>query len=303
MGRILFSFVLVGFFIYAETACAEMTSTNYQIRWDSVTTGGSDSSTSASYGLRDSVGNLATGDSSSTNYQTSSGYRAGVFDQILTFNLFSQATSDFRSVSASSGLTLSTGNTASVETGDFVALIQDFGANQITAVGKVSSVSANTSITVDFWSTNGTSPTIDGVSDVYIELNGTSASFGSLDNGNVSTLIIGMEISSELTNGYSVQVLSNGNLTSGSYTISAVSDGSVTAGSSEYGALSSDITLASSTFDTQDTALTTSFQDIVTQSGIKFNDRNFLTLKASKNDQVGSGTYTQTLSFIASGNF
>lgn len=303
MRKTLFSFVLVGFFIYAGTACAEMTSTNYQIRWDSVTTGGSDSSSSASYGLRDSMSNLSTGDSTSTNYQTTSGYRSGVFDQIITFNLFSQPSSEVRSVTASSGLTFSTNNTSEVVTGDYIALIQDVGENQVGAIGKVVSVTTNSSITVDFWSDNGTPPTIDGVGDAYIELNGTSASFGSLSNTSVSTLLIGMEISSELSNGYSVQVLSDGNLTSGVYTISAVSDGSVTSGSSEYGAISSDTTLSSSTFDTQDSPLTTSFQDIVTQSGILFNDRHFLTLKVAKSDQIGGGTFTQSLSLIASGNF
>lgn len=54
-----------------------MTSTNYGIAWDSLNEGGLDVSTSVNYGLRDTIGEVGTGESTSTNYQISAGYRAG----------------------------------------------------------------------------------------------------------------------------------------------------------------------------------------------------------------------------------
>jgi hypothetical protein len=54
-----------------------MTSSNYQINWDSINQGGLDVSTSTNYGMRDTIGEHATGDSSSVNYQISAGYRVG----------------------------------------------------------------------------------------------------------------------------------------------------------------------------------------------------------------------------------
>jgi hypothetical protein len=54
-----------------------MSSANYQVNWDSVNEGGLDVSTSTNYGMRDTIGEHATGDSTSTNYQISAGYRVG----------------------------------------------------------------------------------------------------------------------------------------------------------------------------------------------------------------------------------
>lgn len=59
------------------TLVLAMTSTNYGISWDSLNSGGLDVSTSTNYGLKDTIGEHATGYSSSTNYQISAGYRAG----------------------------------------------------------------------------------------------------------------------------------------------------------------------------------------------------------------------------------
>ena len=303
MGKLFAVFALVGFFIYVNPAFAEMTSTNFKIRWDSVTTGGSDTASSASFGLRDSVSGSAVGTGMSASFQVIDGYRAGIFDQILTFDILPQNMTDLRSVSARSGLVISTASTTGISVGDFVALIQNLGTSQISAVGKVTSIASGSSITVDAWSDNGTTPTIDGTNDYFSLLNGTSIAFGNLSASSVTTGIIAFQVSSELQNGYSVQMMQGGNLISGSDDINSVADGSVTAGSEEYGAISSDVTLAGSTFDTQDTAVSSSFQDVTTESAVKFNDRHFVTLKASMASGTVSGTYTQTLTLIASGNF
>ena len=54
---------------------AQASSTNYSIHSSSINAGGTDFSTSSSYSLHDTVGEMATGRSSSTNYQIRAGYR------------------------------------------------------------------------------------------------------------------------------------------------------------------------------------------------------------------------------------
>src|SRR3990167_3979318 len=107
----IFTFSVVGIFIYASFAHAEMSSTNYQIRWDTFSSGGSDTSSSASYSLRDTTDPSVAGSSSSATYQISAGYRAGVFDQIITFDLFVQNTSTERSATNLTGNTVTTDTT------------------------------------------------------------------------------------------------------------------------------------------------------------------------------------------------
>ncbi len=304
MTKSIITSVLVGLFILISSVNAEMSSTNYQIRWDSMTAGGSDTSTSANYGVHDSIsGDAAMGDSVSSNYRVTSGYRAGSFDQLLTFNTFFQNVSDNRIVSARSGLTISTADTTSLLVGDYVVLIQDIGTAQTTAIGKITSVSSGVSITVDAWADNGSTPTIDGTNDFVAPLSASSIAFGTLSSSAVKTATIGFDVYASLDNGYNIQLMQGGNLTTGSTDITAVADGSVSAGATEYGARSSDITLASSSFDTADAAITTSFQEIVTQSTPQFADRHFLVLKVGMASAATGGSYSQTLSIIASGNF
>jgi hypothetical protein len=304
MNKFIAAFALVGFFVYTTPALADMASTNYQIQWDSLSEGGSDTASSENYGIHDSVGSLSIGNSTSESYQTDSGYRAGLFDQVITFDILVQDSSASYAVTGRSGTTVSMTNTSGLSVGSSVALIQDRGAGQISAIGFIASIAVNSSITVDSWSDNGTTPVIDGSNDyLYTISSGNSVSFGELSVSSVSTAIVGFEVNADLANGYSIQAIADGTLTNGTTSITDVIDGSVTAGSQEYGAISSDTTLASSTFDTQDSALTTSSQDVVTTASRAFNDRHFLTLKASKASLTPSGTYAQTLTFIASGNF
>lgn len=63
--------------MFIGTIVFAMTSTNYGIAWDSLNEGGLDVSTSTNYGIKDTIGEIATGESSSTNYQISAGYRVG----------------------------------------------------------------------------------------------------------------------------------------------------------------------------------------------------------------------------------
>jgi len=297
----LIGLILVGVFYISRFAFAAMSSTSYQIDWDTISSGGSDSSSSASYILRDTIGNSGAGIGASTNYSTEAGYRAGIFDQFISFNLFSNGSVPSKSATLLSGETITT-DTSDLSVGNFIALTQDLGAGQISAIGKIESIGAGT-VTVDNWKDEGVMPVIDGSNDYVYKLSGTSAALGTFSTSAIKTAIIGLEVTIDVDSGYTVQVISDGDLLSGANSINAISDGTVSIGVEEYGAKSSDTSLSSSTFDSQDSAFTTSYQDIADESTFQFASRNFLTLKAAIDSSTPSGTYGQVLTFIASGNF
>jgi len=300
--RFLVSLTLFLLFSGGSLVFAAMSSTNYQIQWDSLTPGGSDTSSSASYLLRDSLGTASLGSGSSTSYQTQSGYRAGVYDQVAAFQVFGQ-TSTTTDASVLSGTQITVSSSASFSAGDYIALVQDVGASQVAAIGKVSSTGVGT-LTVDFFKNGGTVPTIDGTNDKVYKLSGASAALGTLSWNSVTTAIVGFEASADTGNGYTVSVFSDGGFRFGIYEINGVADGSVSAGIEEYGGRSTDATLANSTFDTADTAFSTSAQEVATESSSALESRNFVTLKASINQTSSTnGSYTQMLSFVLSGNF
>jgi hypothetical protein len=280
---------------------AEMSSSNYKIRWDSMTNGGGDDRTSTNYQLRDSTGNQGAGENTSTNYGTGSGYRAGVFDQVITYEVAAQNNGSSVSASNLSGTTVSVSDTTGFSTGDLVAIVQDEGSSQISGVGKVISKTAS-DLTLDQIQTDGTL-SLDGSNDFVYALDNLSLSLGTLNDSSVTTSLIGFNVSADVDNGYSVQMMEDGDLRDGANSIDDVADGSVTAGSEEYGASASDNTLASSTFDTQDTAITQSFQEVATEGDNSFESRHFVTLKAAIDSSTPDGSYGQTLTVIVSGNY
>jgi hypothetical protein len=300
MKQRIFTFAAVGFFVCASISSA-MTSTNFEIRWDTVSTGGSDSASSSSYLLRDTAETTLAGSASSSTYQLDQGYRSGVDDQIMTFEVFAQTSSSSRSATALSGLTV-TASTSGISVGDLIAVVQDLGASQISAVGRVTSLGAGT-ITVDAWKDAGTTPTIDGTNDVVYPVTASSIALGELSTSTVTTAIITFEVTAANDNGYVVQVIEDGNLRSGGNDIDDVTDGSVTAGSEEYGARSSDTTLSNSTFDTADAGITTSFQLIASESSASFESRNFITIKAAISSSTNNASYSHIVSLVASGSF
>ncbi len=301
MQRILTAIVIVGFFGTTLSARAQMTSPSFEIRWDTVGDGGDDTSSSASYILRDTAGATGSGPSSSTSFDLEAGYRAGVFDQVIDFAFFSEDASSERDATAVAGTTI-TCSTVALVVGDMIALIQDRGAAQVSAVGKIVSIGVGT-VTVDEFVTAGTDPVIDSSNDYVVELSGTTTNLGELDSSEVSTSIVGMEVTADINGGYVVQVMDDDDLSAGADTINDVADGAVTAGSEEYGGRSSDTSLADSTFDSSDTAFTTSFQDIVSESGVQFDNRSFLTLKTAISSSTADGAYSQSLTIIVSGNY
>ncbi|MBI5794148.1 hypothetical protein HZA87_03625 [Candidatus Uhrbacteria bacterium] len=296
------AFALVGIFVYTNVSLAQMSSSSYLIRWDSVNTGGSDTGSSSSYQLRDSVEALGDGRTSSASYNLDQGYRGGIFDPLISFDLRTQDLSTGRVATALSSLTVTVSSVSGISVGDYIVLLQNQGLNQVSAFGKVTAVGSST-LTVDSWTNAGTTPVIDGTNDYVYVLSGSTISFGTLSSSSVSTAIVSFEVSADSASGYVVQVNDDGNFRSGSNDIDDVTDGTVSDGSEEFGARSSDTTLASSTFDTDDSAITTTRQDVVTKSSVSMADRNFVTLKISISTSTAAGSYANVISFIASGNF
>ncbi len=300
--HLLIAFALVGIFVYQNVALAQMSSSSYLIRWDSVNTGGSDTGSSSSYQLRDTVESVVAGRTSSSSYNLDQGYRGGVFDQVLSFDVRAQNYSSVVSATALSSLTVTVSSVSGIAVNDYIVLIQDRGVSQVSAMGKVTSIGGST-LTVDSLTNSGTAPSIDGTNDYVYVLSGATVSYGTLSDSSVSTAIISFEVSADSASGYVIQMNDDGNLRSSSSDVDDVSDGTVSEGSEEFGARSSDATLTSSTFDTADSAITTTRQDVVTRGSVTMSDRSFVTLKASISTSTSAGSYGNVISFIASGNF
>lgn len=299
-----FAVFLVFSLVFARFAFAGMTSTNYQVQWDALSVGAADTQSSSSYRVRSSVDlGVSSGVLGSSSYGVDGGYRGGVYDPVSTFRLYSQNISTQVAATAFSGLTVTVTSVAAFTVGDRVLLVQDEGASQVSAMGKIVSIGGS-DIVVDAFV--GGSPVIDGSGGDYLyrmTADGTSLPLPDATWTTVATGVIGWEATADVPGGYSVYVMEEGELSSGSDDVPDVADGSVTAGSSEYGAISSDTTLASSTFDTQDTGITSSPQLVASQSQVSFYDRQYLTLKLGIASGQAGGAYTQNLLLLFVGGY
>lgn len=301
------SFLLAFVFCFlfsAPRAFAAMSSTNYLLQWDSISVGGSDTQSSSSYRVRSSVDlGLSAEDMASSSYGLDGGYRGGIYDPVSTFRIFSQDLSSQVAATSLTGSTVVVTSAAGFVVGDRVLLVQDEGAVQISAMASISSI-LGSSITVDVFS--GGSPVIDGSGDYLYKMtsDGTTLPLGGPTSSTVVTGVIGWEATADIQTGYSVYLMEDTNLvTAGLDEVPDVADGSVTAGVSEYGAISSDTSLASSTFDTQDTAITSSPQLIASRAAVTFEGRDYATLKLAISSSQQGGAYSQNLTLLFAGNY
>jgi hypothetical protein len=281
---------------------AEMTSTQYIIRNDSIGTGGTQTGSSANYILRSTVGELAGGISTSDSYSLRAGDGMGIYDPVVGFELFMQSRASQVGTTALVGNVVTVTVSDDFSVGQMISIVQNEGEFETVAIGKVTDVSG-TDITVDGLRTAAADPVIDGSNDVVYILNGSTLDFGSLDNTYVATTVVGWEVFADVDDGYNVYVYESGNLTNGVDTISDVNDSSVTPGSSEFGARSSDTSLSSSTFDTIDTPFQPSFGQVGSRSTAALSSRDFLDMKLAVSADLSSGTYTNTLTFVYVGEY
>lgn len=296
--RRIFVFMALILAMPAHFAVAEMSSTNYQIEADTLSTGGSDTGTSTSYQLRDTIGGMGADQMNSGSYKLDSEYRAQIYDRISNFEVFLQNSASEVAVTDLTDNSITVTSTTGYTEGDRVLLVQNKGGSQQTAIGTVESVGAT--IDVDFLSHV---LTIDGSDDYLYKLNGSALSFGQLSKNRVSTAAIGWEVTADVDNGYQVLVFEDGDFTNGSSIITDVSDGEVTAGVSEFGARSSDDNLIDSLFDTQDVGITQSSQQVGSSESGVFKDRDALTIKASYESGQSSGSYSNTVNIVYVGSY
>lgn len=281
---------------------ADMTSTNYIIRNDAISAGGDDTSSSTSYIVRDTIGQSAIGDGASTTYIEQSGRSNAVFDQVAAFSTFLQNRSTQVGVTALSSNTFTVTSATDFAVGDKALLVQDETSSPVFAFGEIIAIATN-DITVDGWTTAGSSLTIDGSDDNAYVLDASTLNLGTLTSSSVARAIIAMEIDSNNDDGYSVYIAGGGPLSNGTYFIEGVEDGEVSAGADEYGARSSDTSISGSTFDTEDTAMTNTYQKVADGTGATRNARAFLDVKAGVSSDATAGTYTHTMTLVYVGDF
>lgn len=136
--------------MFIGTIVFAMTSTNYGITWDSINQGGLDISTSTNYGIKDTVGEIATGESTSTNYQISAGYRVGEgSNSFISFRIRNSADTDDISTCALGVLMNSSVSSCGYRLRIETNALNGFTAYVQTSGGMVSGTSTLASITND----------------------------------------------------------------------------------------------------------------------------------------------------------
>ncbi len=300
--RLLLIFSLYSAIFFPFTVKADMSSTNYLIQFDSVGVGGTDSASSASYSVRDTL-EFIDGVGTSTSYRVDQGYRAGIYDPVARFRVLVQDNASQVAVTSITSASVVVTTATGYEAGDSIAVIQNEGLAQVSAVGRITSV-VGTTLNVDFFVYAGSLPVIDGISDYVYELAGSNISFSAMTPSVPTTGILAWEVDADVPTGYSVYVRESQDLqTPGGVVLNDVEDGAVTVGHEEYGATSSDQTLTDSTFDTEDTAFSIAFTKVASRSEATLLARDFLTLKVAAAETTINGLYYHTLTVVYVGNY
>lgn len=296
---------IVLFTLFFAASVNAMTSTNYTIDWDSVNSGGDDISSSTNYQILDTIGEQGTGTSTSANYSLRAGYRhADTPKTILTFNIGTQENSTKVRYGTfnNPGLTVNVSSTAGYSANDYIVVVENEGASQIVAVGKISSLNGN-DIIVDEWSGSHASLSAipGGQNDYVYRLGGSVAQLGTLNLGSVGTAVTFTDVLTNSETGYTVHVNTDGQLrkTNGNF-IQGVSDGTVTGGEGEYGGR---IYGTNATSTGSDFALITTLRSIQQSSTFADNERTALIYKVSMKADSVPGDYSQQVYYTVTVNF
>ncbi len=299
-------FLLIVFSI-TNGVSAAMTSTNFQINFDSINSGGTDFSTSTNFQISDTLGEQGTGYSNSGNYLLHAGYRQSDEEMelpTLEFILGAQENNTETAYTALSlvGNTVTVANTTYFVTGTRIAVVEDAGGLDLNVVvGKVIDVTGLV-LTVDKWdgmtAEIGTTPA--GGNDFVYRTEGHLIALGILD-GTGSAAVVQTEVSTNAANGYTLQIQSDGYLESSpTARINDVSDGTVTAGENEYGGR---VYGETATSTGSDFSITTTLRDIQKSTSTASADRVSMIYKASVDYTVPAGSYQQTVSYLLTPNF
>ena len=282
-----------------------MNSLNYQVNWDSLNSGGDDISSSTNYQVHDTVGEQATGDSSSALYGIQAGYRTGDADfsaETFSIGTAEEATKIAYSVFSTSTDSVVVSSAASFSVGNKIAVVENSGLNEMVSVGRVMNITGTT-LTVDQW--NGATSTMSGIAaggdDFVYRLEGSSAQLGTVSVGGASTAVTATNVASTAPNGYTVSVMDDGNLRTGSDSMTNVSDGAVSLGSEEYGAqVQGQHAVGTGT----DFALSpTSTRIIQANTTTAVTDRVALIYKLAIKSSTAAGDYSQVVYYLLTANY
>lgn len=296
----------MAFLVIFPVAVFAMTSTNYGIDWDSVNSGGTDDSVSANYGIQDTVGEHASGPSTSETYELSAGYRiADDYVPALSLQVKtqeSQVRSAYTSFSSSS-LSVIVGDGSVFAVGNYIAVIENEGLNELAAIGVITEVNVNT-IVVDAWEGDliSMSGAPSGSDDFVYRLEGRHAAFGMILPGEGKTSFTAVNVVTNAQQGYTVSIQGLNGLHSGSSTIRDVADGEVSLGQEEYGTRSVGNFASSSSTDL---AIPTSTTRVIQSSASPptTSDRSGVIYKLSIDSGTPSGVYEDTVFYRLTSNF
>ncbi len=298
-------FLLIAFSI-TNGVSAAMNSTNYQINFDSINSGGTDFSSSTNYQMSDSLGEQGTGYTSSTNYLLHAGYRqSDETSEIptLEFILGAQENNTATAYTAISiaGKTVTVANTTYFVTGTRIGVVENQGLAENFVVGRVTDVNGLI-LTVDKWEgmTGSIGAVPAGGNDFVYRTEGHTIALGTLDTLGAAG-IVHTEVSTNAANGYTLQIQADGYLEAdATHHIQDVSDGTVTAGSNEYGARVYGTTATSTG---SDFAVTTSYRDIQKSITTANADRVGMIYKASIDYTIAAGNYQQSVRYLLTANY
>ncbi len=293
------------FFLLAQPSLS-MSSSNFQINWDSVNSGGDDFASSASYQLNDSMGQIADGAGTGILYAARAGYRAAEASPEalgLTFRAQESATQVAYSAFSKMGKTVTVASAGYLSAGDYLAMVENAGFAQRVAVGRVTGIVTNI-VTVDGWdgAQDSMNASPSGGDDYVYRLGSAAIAFGSVTAFAHNTAVAVISVGSTATNGYTVYIQGDGSLRSGATTIASVVDGTVSLGSEEYGM---SVTGTHAFGAGVDTAVTSSQRAIEQSFAASFaiGDRVGMVFKLSTTDLTPPGTYGQTIYSTLTANY
>ncbi len=303
MKRFIITLVfLAGTFAIFSISNADMQSASYRIMWDSVNSGGYDDSSSTSYNLRDSIGQISPGVGTSASYELRAGYRQdNMGTTLIQMAVEAQAESPETTFSAfdDSGLTVTIADSANFSTNDYILVVENEGESQNVAVGQIASITGVGPyvVTVDKWSGDNA---VIGASGVIYELNGLSASLGTLRTSSVRTRVAMVELTTNALNGYTCAISEDTDLISGTKEIDDVGDGTVTVGEEEYGIEKTGDNVAGAG---SDVAITSTKVNIASSTSAGSDERTMAIYKAAISSSTTGGSYSHTTSYYCTANF
>lgn len=298
------SLVLIMMSAFICQSLHAMSSTNFFINWDSINIGGNDFSSSTNYYLHDTLGEIATGRSSSTNWWIYAGYRQpDEVTRYLQFEISAQynpskiAYSTFDDTNKQVTVTSVDGYSV----GDYITVIEDMGASQLVAIGKITNIAGNV-LTVDKWDGDNAvmlaGPMVGGNDWVY-RLAGNSVDLGLLRTTTVNTAVSRVETHTNARNGYTVSITENHDLSYGPYAINDIVDGAVSAGSEEYGIE----TVGDNASGTGDFLINSIGQSIQVSGSEADHERLGIIFKAAIDGNTEGGGLSHTVSFYVTPHF